>query len=1157
MTKFNLNGFDFQDLFSPTGLAKLDKRFDDYLAEREPHLPTWMKAYRDGQVATDAACSANLIVIAQHLDAFMVQLFSIDSEASALTEKIVTDDPIFVFKQDFVLRRARRLLKRSDDMASYAQLSALLRKRGLLTGDDAQDDELALARHALSLRQDEDANGAELDIIVHWCVRVLQAPIADPIRSSWVSFRLPERLDFENLIGLIGVDGDPYAREQIESQQLRQRDGFGLTDSRMPLRDVMSEVDYCVYCHEKEGDFCSSGFPVKKGQPDLGFKRNPLDELLTGCPLEERISEMHWLKKSGLNIGALAMIMLDNPMCPATGHRICNDCMKACIYQKQSPVNIPQIETRVLTDVLSLPWGVELYDLLTRWNPLRSKQYRMKPYNGKKILVMGMGPAGFTLAHHLLMEGFAVVGADGLKLESASVDPRWLEEPIRDYQLLEDDLADRLMAGFGGVAEYGITVRWDKNFLKLILVSLLRKQKFQVVGSVRFGGTLTVEGAWQMGFDHLALAVGAGLPRELVIPNSLAPGMRQANDFLMALQLTGAAKAGSLANLQVRMPVVVIGGGLTAVDAATEAQAYYLVQIEKMTSRYEALVSAYGESVVRSKLAAEDLAVLDEFIGHAALVRAERERAEACGESPDLVSLLRRFGGVSIVYRRSMQESPAYRANHEELAKALEEGLYYAEGLTPVKVLLDENGHAKGLGCQSRIQDESGDWMLADETCVLPARTILVATGAKPNVAYEFEHRGTFLRQQFEYRRFDRVEAELIENQDKAHVKSPAVGPFTSYDEAGKLVSFLGDTHPVFHGNVVKAIASAARIYPSIVAALAPPRSGGDEIEYDRFRDMITDRFHSYIQSVKPVGDGAVELTVRTPLAAQQFSPGQFYRLQGYEHHAAEIDGTSLHMEAVACVAIRRPDSPDCLSFIVHDNGVSSRLLQRLQPGDRMSVMGPTGTCVKYAAQSTVIMVGAELAAIQLLSIGYAMRAQGVQLVYLSTLTDQSALVCEDELRDLCEDIVFVDSSAVDEALLQYAQTHDVQSVSCIHIIGPGELMKQVQCARHTLLAEVYPSSVKYVAAVYGPMQCMLKGVCAQCLQWQIDPVTGERTKAVYACSWQTQPMEIIDIDNIGSRAGQNRLQEQLSSAWLDHLEKKITPSGALKPGNFSTTPLQ
>ena len=57
-------------------------------------------------------------------------------------------------------------------------------------------------------------------------------------------------------------------------------------------------------------------------------------------------------------------------MLAGTGHRICNDCMKACIYQKQQPVDIPQVETRVLKDVLELPWGFEVYSLLTRWNPL-------------------------------------------------------------------------------------------------------------------------------------------------------------------------------------------------------------------------------------------------------------------------------------------------------------------------------------------------------------------------------------------------------------------------------------------------------------------------------------------------------------------------------------------------------------------------------------------------------------------------------------------------------------------------------------------------------------------------------------------------------------------------------------------------------------------
>ncbi|HKK13779.1 MAG TPA: hypothetical protein VKA14_03885, partial [Gammaproteobacteria bacterium] len=77
--------------------------------------------------------------------------------------------------------------------------------------------------------------------------------------------------------------------------------------------------------------------------------------------------------------------------------------------------------------------------------------------------------------------------------------------------------------------------------------------------------------------------------------------------------------------------------------------------------------------------------------------------------------------------------------------------------------------------------------------------------------------------------------------------------------------------------------------------------------------------------------------------------------------------------------------------------------------------------------------------------------------------------------------------------------------------------------------------------SISGPMQCMLKGVCSQCLQWQIDPATGERTKAVFACSWQDEPLEIVDLDNLDERLVQNRLQERLTDLWLDHLLEQGT----------------
>src|SRR5262249_1454154 len=204
---------------------------------------------------------------------------------------------------------------------------------------------------------------------------------------------------------------------------------------------------------------------------------------LAGCTLDEKLSELNIVKQRGNSIGGLAIVTIDNPMCAGTGHRICNDCMKSCIFQKQDPVDIPQAETRSLKDVLELPWGFEIYSLLTRWNPLNFERPVPRPSTGAKVLVVGLGPPAFTLAHHLTNDGPTVVGVDGLKIEPlpsdiSSVTPygeRVPFRPIRDISELYERLDERVMAGFGGVAEYGITVRWNKNFLKIIRLLLERR----------------------------------------------------------------------------------------------------------------------------------------------------------------------------------------------------------------------------------------------------------------------------------------------------------------------------------------------------------------------------------------------------------------------------------------------------------------------------------------------------------------------------------------------------------------------------------------------------------------------------------------------------------------------------------------------------------
>ena len=238
---------------------------------------------------------------------------------------------------------------------------------------------------------------------------------------------------------------------------------------------------------------------------------------------------MHLLRKRGAAIAALAMIMLDNPMCPGTGHRICNDCMKGCIFQKQEPVNIPQAETGVVSDVLNLPLGFEIYSLLTRFNPLNRQRPYALPYNGVDVLVVGLGPAGYTLAHYLANEGFGVVGIDGLKLEPipdslTGTRPVASPNPSATSPYLKQELDERILSGFGGVSEYGITVRWDKTFLAVMYLTLLRRRNVRFFGGVRFGGTLTIDDAWELGFRHVALATGAGKPTVIPMKHNLLRG---------------------------------------------------------------------------------------------------------------------------------------------------------------------------------------------------------------------------------------------------------------------------------------------------------------------------------------------------------------------------------------------------------------------------------------------------------------------------------------------------------------------------------------------------------------------------------------------------------------------------------------------------------
>jgi NADPH-dependent glutamate synthase beta subunit-like oxidoreductase len=980
------HGLRFEDLYSHDGLAKLDAAFRADLAAADAVLAARLDAGRADPDALGQKPEADLLLaVAPYFEDFVADLFGIRAESHALAERHNRLAPLYACKRLFVQRRAAKAVK-ADELAG---LDGRVLEAELLTVLGLKElDELAFGRAVMGWLEDEANNAAPLALAARYAAWATLTAEGRARHAGSVLFHIPAKIDPLHLVHVTKTERDGVTLLGLPDEKQRRREGFALTDPRMDLVEALDHAHYCIVCHNQGKDSCSKGLKDKKTG---GFQKSAFGVSLAGCPLEERISEMNSLKSEGHAISALAAVIVDNPMAAATGHRICNDCMKACIYQKQEAVNIPQVETRSLTDVLDLPWGFEIYSLLTRWNPLNLRRPYPKASTGYKVLVIGMGPAGFTLAHHLMNDGHAVAAVDGLKIEPlnpvlsgvAADGSRVPFTAVRDWNTLKERLDDRTMAGFGGVAEYGITVRWDKNFLKLVRLLLERRAAFALYGGVRFGGTITVEDAFAMGFDHIALCAGAGRPTFINMPNALARGVRQASDFLMGLQLTGAAKAESIANLQVRLPVVVIGGGLTAIDTATESLAYYPVQVEKFLARYETLVAERGEQAVRARWLPVEAEIGEEFLAHGRAIRAEREAARRENRPARIRELLQSWGGATIAYRRWLTDSPSYTLNHEEVEKAMEEGIVFAEGLSPVEVEIDGNGLAKALECARMEPGDGGRLQDTGTTVSLPARTVLVAAGTQPNTVLARESATPIA---LDGRHFQAVDDDGRPVKPERSAKPADSYVLMAVEDAGEFggrrVSFFGDLHPSFAGNVVKAMASAKRGYPVVSRVLAK-RAPSAVAVADLFATLNRD-LRPRVHAVNRLTPTIIEVVVEAPAAARAFKPGQFFRLQNFETSAPVVDGTRLAMEGLALTGAWVDKDKGLVSVIVLEMGGSSDLCAMLKPGEPVVLMGPTGTPTETPPKETVLLVGGGLGNAVLFSIGRALRAAGSKVLYFS-----------------------------------------------------------------------------------------------------------------------------------------------------------------------------
>jgi NAD(P)H-flavin reductase len=351
--------------------------------------------------------------------------------------------------------------------------------------------------------------------------------------------------------------------------------------------------------------------------------------------------------------------------------------------------------------------------------------------------------------------------------------------------------------------------------------------------------------------------------------------------------------------------------------------------------------------------------------------------------------------------------------------------------------------------------------------------------------------------------------------------------------------------------------------YPVVSRVMARTAAFGPSPE--KLVARLNDELRPTVHQVIRLTPNIVEIVVRAPIAARAFQPGQFYRLQNYETLAARTEGTVLGMEGLALTGASVDLERGFLSTIVLEMGGSSDLCALLKPGEPVILMGPTGTPTETPGKETVLLAGGGLGNAVLFSIGQQLRASGSRVVYFAgykkivdrykveEIEKAADLVvwCCDEAPgftpDRVQDSAFVGN--IVEAMAAYGrgdlgdgpdQTQiPLSAVDRLIVIGSDGMMRGVQQARHGVLRPFLKPDHHAIGSINSPMQCMMKEICAQCLQMHKDPVTGEET-VVFSCFNQDQPLDHVEFDSLRKRLSQNGAQEKLTKLWIDHCLRTI-----------------
>ncbi|NIO43207.1 MAG: pyridine nucleotide-disulfide oxidoreductase, partial [Burkholderiales bacterium] len=369
------------------------------------------------------------------------------------------------------------------------------------------------------------------------------------------------------------------------------------------------------------------------------------------------------------------------------------------------------------------------------------------------------------------------------------------------------------------------------------------------------------------------------------------------------------------------------------------------------------------------------------------------------------------------------------------------------------------------------MNSPNADGNTVEATLSLPARSILVAAGTQPNTVAAREDSVHF---RLDHRYFQAVDetGTPVHPERTAKPEQPQVLLARQHD--GRFISFFGDLHPSFFGNVVKAMGSAKQGYPIVSRVLnqvQPSFGGSDEAFLAKLNATLRPSVHEVVRLTPNI----VEVVLLAPQAARRFQPGQFYRLQNFETRAPKLNGTRFAMEGLALTGAWVDRERGLVSTVVLEMGGSSDLCTLLKPGEPVVLMGPTGTPTEIVVGQTVILAGGGLGNAVLFSIGNALRKAGSRVLYFAGYKQMVDRYKVNEIEAAADVVVWCCDEApgfaprrqddrafvgnIVRAMEAYARgdmgEQPIAFSDCqrMIVIGSDRMMAAVAAARHSVLA--------------------------------------------------------------------------------------------------------